>query len=83
MASLLASLEVLFGCQYACAQLANLAVSEDASNEGGLIVASSPGPCPKIGKRAWSHFLYVLCQHSLFRVEESRLSIANYYILDT
>ena len=50
MASLLASLEVLFGCQYACAQLANLAVSEDASNAGGLIVASSPGPAQKLGK---------------------------------
>ena len=44
-----------------------------------------PRPRPKIGKRACSHlqkFLYVLCQQSSFGVEESRSSIANYYILD-
>ena len=41
-----------------------------------------PRPHPKIGKGAWCHlqkFLYVLFQQSSFGVEESCLSITNYY----
>ena len=46
-----------------------------------ITVASSPGPTQKIGKGAWCHlqkFPYVLCQQSLFGIEESRSSITNY-----
>ena len=49
--------------------------------EGGREGSLVPRPCPKIGKRAWSHlqkFPYVLCQQSSFGVEESCSSITNY-----
>ena len=43
-------------------------------------LALTQGPAQKLRKGA-GH--YVLCQQSSFGVEESRSSIANYYILDT
>ena len=46
-----------------------------------MFLTSSPGPAQKLGK-GWQLFLYVLCQQSLFIVEESCSSITNYYILD-
>ena len=57
----------------------------DALPSGQTVLEASlvPRPHPKIGKGAWCYlqiFLCVLCQQSLFGVEESRSSIANYNI---